>query len=113
MRKVTDHVEQSCTRSPSRSLWLASSVASAAHKTSTSAFVQGQTMNSSDITSAMDFNCKLMEVQIQLVEALTALQVSQQHCVSNSHVPFTNTLCDTAQSQSFRTPVLAPSVFKL
>lgn len=32
-------------------------------------------MNSSDITSAMDFNCKLMEVQIQLVEQLTALQV--------------------------------------
>ena len=33
-------------------------------------------MGSSDITTAMDFNCRLMEVQIQLAERLTALQVS-------------------------------------
>lgn len=39
--------------------------------------LQGQTMGSSDITTAMDFNCRLMEVQIQLVEELTALQVSK------------------------------------
>lgn len=41
---------------------------------------QGQTMGSSDITAAMDFNCRLMDVQIRLVEELTALQVKLLSC---------------------------------
>ena len=37
-------------------------------------------MGSSDITAAMDFNSRLMEVQIRLVEELTALQVRLLSC---------------------------------
>ena len=46
--------------------------------------LQGQSMGSGSITSAMQTNAQLMEIQIRLVHALTQLQV--QHISSTRHL---------------------------